>query len=115
VQLPESGPFTLLILSFTVFSFVAWQLRSRNALKLGFSAGVLMLAVAGRILLQQIVSIIQVVVQGSDPTIPVFDGLLVCRLPGASELDCDGCPDPGCYSRSGAPGLTVASPSVAPE
>lgn len=78
--MPESGPFTLLILSFTVFSFVAWQLRSRNALKLGFSAGVLMLAVAGRILLQQIVSIIQVVVQGSDPTIPVFDGLLVAAF-----------------------------------
>lgn len=78
--MPETGLFTLLILSFTVFSFVVWQLRSRNTLKLGFSAGVLMLAAAGRVLHQQILNIIREALQGSDLAIPVFDGLLVAAF-----------------------------------
>lgn len=53
--MPESGAYSLLILSFAVFSFVAWQLRgSGTALRLGFCAGFLMLLVGVRLLMHQL-------------------------------------------------------------
>ncbi len=57
--MPESGPYSLLILSFTIFSFVTWQLQSSGAdLALGFCAGLLMLLATVRLLIRQIQNII---------------------------------------------------------
>ena len=56
--MPESGAYSLLILSFAVFSFVAWPLRgSHTALGLGFCAGFLMLLVGARLLMHQLCNI----------------------------------------------------------
>ena len=56
--MPDSGPYSLLILSFTVFSFVVWQLRDRgDVAALGFVAAFLMLSAAGRLLVGTLVNI----------------------------------------------------------
>ena len=80
--MPESGAYSLLILSFAVFSFVAWQLRgSETALKLGFCAGFLMLLVGSRLLLHQLYNICSSLASRpwdlGDLVLASYDGLIL--------------------------------------
>ena len=77
--MPESGAYSLLILSFAVFSFVAWQLRgSETALKLGFCAGFLMLLVGARLLMHQFYNIFSSLSsRPQDLAMASYDGLIL--------------------------------------
>ena len=77
--MPESGAYSLLILSFAVFSFVAWQLRgSETTLRLGFCAGFLMLLVGVRLLMHQLYNISSSLsARSRDLALEFYDGLLI--------------------------------------
>ncbi len=77
--MPESGAYSLLILSFAIFSFVAWQLRgSEAALGLGFCAGFLMLLVGSRLLIHQFDDIFSSLSsRPQDLALASYDGLIV--------------------------------------
>ena len=48
--MPDSGPYSLVVLSFAVFSFVSWQLReTHRTLPLAWFAGVLMIVATMRL------------------------------------------------------------------
>ena len=77
--MPESGAYSLLILSFAVFSFVAWQLRGSGLpLRLGFCAGFLMLLVGARLLMHQLHSIFSSLAsRPRDLVLASYDGLIL--------------------------------------
>lgn len=74
--MPDSGPYSLLILSFAVFSFVAWQLRSRDFTALGVGSGLLMVVAAARLAIGQVVNMIALPAESPDLALASFDTLL---------------------------------------
>lgn len=53
-RLPDSGPYSLVLLSFAIFSFVAWQLRdTHRTLRLAWFAGVVMIFSTMRLFVDQ--------------------------------------------------------------
>ena len=52
--MPDSGPYSLVLLSFAVFSFVAWQLRdTHRTLRLAWFAGLVMIFATMRLFVDQ--------------------------------------------------------------
>lgn len=74
--MPDSGPYSLLILSFAIFSFVAWQLRGRDFLALAFSSAIVMLLAAVRLAMEQAVNLISLTAESRDLAMASFDALL---------------------------------------
>ena len=74
--MPDSGPYSLLILSFAVFSFVAWQLRGRNVLALAFGSALLMVVVATRLAIGQLVHVVALPPESPDLALASFDAVL---------------------------------------
>ena len=75
--MPDSGPYSLLILSFAIFSFVAWQLRGRDFLVLAFISAFVMLLAATRLAVGQVVNVIPLPAESSDLALASFDVLLI--------------------------------------
>lgn len=74
--MPDSGSYSLLILSFAVFSFVAWQLRGRNFTALGVGSGLLMVVVATRLAIGQVVYVVALSAESPDLALASFDAVL---------------------------------------
>ena len=74
--MPDSGPYSLLILSFAVFSFVAWQLRGRDVVGLGFGSAFLMLFAAVRLAVGQVLNILPPA-ESPDLALASFDAVLI--------------------------------------
>lgn len=74
--MPDSGPYSLLILSFAVFSFVAWQLRGRNFTALGVGSGLLMVGVATRLAIGHLVHVVALPPESPDLALASFDAVL---------------------------------------
>ena len=74
--MPDSGPYSLLILSFAVFSFVAWQLRGRDVVALGFGSAMLMLLAAVRLAVGQVLAILPPA-EPPDLALASFDTVLI--------------------------------------
>ena len=83
--MPDGGPYSLLTLSFVVFSFVSWQVRGRNPWQvrprdpvvLGFCAAFLMLLVAVRLLVGQATRWVSMSPESPDLFLATFDVLLI--------------------------------------
>ena len=75
--MPDGGPYTLLALSFAVFSFVAWQLRRGNPAELGFCSAFVMLLVAARLTVGQVVHLISMSRESPDLVLASFDMVLI--------------------------------------
>lgn len=85
--MPDGGPYSLLTLSFVVFSFVSWQVRGRNPWQvrprdpvvLGFCAAFLMLLVAVRLLVEQVAHLVGQAMSPESPDLflATFDVLLI--------------------------------------
>ncbi len=81
--MPETGPYSLLILSFAIFSFVMLQLQRHptsppplTLLKLGGGSALVMVSVAARLTVSQMLAILPPA-EPDDLTMAVFDALLV--------------------------------------
>lgn len=85
--MPDGGPYSLLTLSFAVFSFVAWQLHSGNpawqlrrrgsSAELGFCSAFLMLLVAARLAVGQVAHLVSMSSEPPDLVLASFDMLLI--------------------------------------
>lgn len=73
--MPDSGPYSLLILSFAVFSFVAWQLRGRSVVELGFGSAFVMVVAAARLFMGQMLNILPPA-RPEDLTLALLDTML---------------------------------------
>ena len=89
--MPETGPYSLLILSFAIFSFVMLQLQRHptsppplTLLKLGGGSALVMVSVAARLTVSQMLAILPPA-EPDDLTMAVFDALLIFALPGATD------------------------------
>lgn len=83
--MPDGGPYSLLTLSFVVFSFVAWQVRRGNPrqvrpgdpVALGFCAAFLMLLAAVRLVVGQAARWVSMSPESPDLFLATFDALLI--------------------------------------
>ena len=85
--MPDGGPYSLLTLSFVVFSFVSWQVRRGNprqvrpgdSVALGFCAAFLMLLAAARLVVGQAAHLVGEAMSPESPDLflATFDALLI--------------------------------------
>ena len=76
--MPDSGPYSLLILSFAIFSFVSWQLKREDVAaspRLAFVAAIVMVFAAARLVIEQVGNLIAGA--GESPYLDAADAMLV--------------------------------------